>query len=111
MSNIYLEKVAKILSEENKQIAKTWGIQTVAAQPAHAAGMVAGGALGARLQGKLPALVGKLSEGGKIGKWTAAHLGKPGMAMAIGAGVGSAAAGGLADLASLKASLHGKVKE
>ena len=43
--NRYLEKIAQ-LSDENKKIAKTWGLQMGASLPAHAVGGAVGGAIG-----------------------------------------------------------------
>ena len=80
--NIYLEKVAQIMSNENKQVGKTFALQTVASLPAHAIGAAVGGYLGTK-------------------------IGRPKLGTALGMGV----VGGVADLAALKASLHGKVKE
>lgn len=80
--NKYLEKVAQLMSEENKQVARTFGLQTAASLPAHAIGAALGGYIGTR-------------------------FGKPKLGTAVGMG----AIGGIADLGALKASLHGKVKE
>lgn len=106
------------MSDENKQVAKTFTAQTVAALPAHAAGMAVGGALlGNKLDAPAQKITGymanKLSRvGGRVGKWAATHKnGKVGLGLAVGAGIGSAVAGGIADLATLKATLHGKVKK
>lgn len=80
--NKYLEKVALSLSEENKQVSKTFALQSVAALPAHAVGGYLGNLLGKKY--------------GKAG---------------VGTFIGTTLAGGLVDLGALKASLHGKVKE
>ena len=105
------EKSAAV-SEENKQVAKTFAIQAAAAQPAHLVGAAAGGTLGAKaLDHRLPALASKLATKGKLGKALSSKLGIAGAGMAAGSYIGSQIAGGVADLASLKASLHGKVKE
>lgn len=80
--NKYLEKVAKILTDENKQVAKTFGEAAAVDLPASAAGAWIGKAVGAK-------------------------FGKPNMGTFVGAHVG----GGLGTLAAMKHSLHGKVKE
>lgn len=80
--NRYLEKVAQLLSEENKQVGKTFALQSAAALPAHALG-------------------------GYLGNIAGKKYGKAG----VGTFIGTTLAGGLADLGALKASLHGKVKE
>ena len=80
--NKYLEKVAKLLSEENKQVSKTFLAHGLASMPAEAAGGFVGG------------LAGK-------------KYGRPGLGIFLGTQV----AGGVAGLAAIKASLHGKVKE
>lgn len=80
--NKYLEKVAELLSEENKQVGKTFLAHGVASLPAEAAG------------GYLGHLVGKRYGKGVLGTFA-----------------GTQVAGAVAGLAAIKASLHGKVKE
>jgi thioredoxin-like negative regulator of GroEL len=104
--NPYLEKIAEILSDENKQVAKTFALQTAASIPAHAAGAAVGGYMGGKLEPRLAEMSSKL---GVIGKKL--KLGKPGSGTTLGAVIGVAVAGGLADLISLKHSLKGKIKE
>lgn len=102
--NIYLEKVAE-MSNENKQVARTFAYQTAAGLPAHAAGAALGGYLGHKiLEPRAAGLAAKL---GRFGSKLAA----PGNGRALGAAVGMGVAGGIADLAALKHSLHGKVKK
>ena len=80
--NKYLEKVAKLLTEENKQVGKTFALAAAADLPASAAGAWIGNKIGAR-------------------------YGKAGVGTFIGGHVG----GGIGTLAAMKHSLHGKVKE
>lgn len=117
--NKYLEKVAQLVSEENKQVGKTFAYQTAAAAPAHLVGGYVGNVMGEKFLNR-PA--GAISRGlaragtgvaklGKPGRWLGAKMPKHLSAGTLGVGIGVAAAGGLADLAALKHSLHGKVKE
>lgn len=117
--NKYLEKLAEMLSEENKQVAKTFAIQTAASAPAHIAGAAVGGSLGGKYLGGAASKLssgfvrasGKLEGLGRAGKWVAKELPHNLSGGVLGAGIGIAAAGGLADLGALKSTLHGKVKE
>ena len=81
--NKYLEKVAEFLSEENKQVGKTFLAHGAASLPAEALGSAVGGYIGAK------------------------YYHRP----ILGGFVGTQIAGGAAGLAAIKASLHGKVKE
>ncbi len=118
--NRYLEKVAELLSDENKQVGKTFAVQTAASIPAHIAGGVIGAKLGnkylkgtaetlARHSNTLGDNLGKL---GRVGKWIGnkVRFDASGGGRALGVGLGMMTVGGLADLASLKASMHEKVK-
>jgi hypothetical protein len=119
--NKYLEKVAKLLSEENKQVAKTFGAQTVAALPAHALGGYLGSKLGDKyLSGAAKATnkvvgrtAGRVGSLGSVGRSASKVVrGLKGLSgKTLGIGLGVSAVGGLADLAALKHGLHGKVKE
>jgi len=80
--NKYLEKIALHLSEENKQVGKTFIAHGIASLPAEAAG------------GYVGHLIGK-------------KYGRAGLGTFLGTQVAGAAAG----LAAIKTSLHGKVKE
>lgn len=119
-----LEKVAEILSDENKQVAKTFATQTLAGIPAHIIGGAVGGTLGDKhLQGLSDTISSKTNSltkglrsrlgssgsfGSKLSKGL--EMGK-GSGRALGVGLGMAAVGGLADLASLKHSLKGKINK
>ncbi len=83
--NKYLEKIAE-LSDENKRVAKTWGMQMAASVPSHAIGTGLGGFLAKKLGGKTKGI-------------------------ATGAGIGAFTLGGLSDLATLKLGLHDKGTE
>lgn len=120
--NKYLAKIAEV-SEENKQVAKTFATQTVANIPAHILGGAVGGKLGGSYlnntgssisHGINKATLGarkllrstgstgtRIASGLKIGKISGS---------ALGVGLGMAAAGGIADIAALKYGLHGKIK-
>lgn len=95
-----------MMSDENKQVAKTFAYQTGAGIPAHAVGAVLGGYAGHNLEAKGMTLAGKM---GRFGKYTG--LAEKGGSKAVGAAIGMGAAGAIADLATLKHSLHGKVKQ
>lgn len=80
--NKYMVKVAQMLSDENEHIGKTFLEATAADIPAAAAGAAVGGVIGSR-------------------------YGRP----KLGTFVGGHIAGGLATLAAMKHSLHGKVQD
>lgn len=116
--NKYLEKAAELLSEENKQIGKTFGLQTVAGIPAHIVGGAAGGALGAKhLNGAAKAVNNSFGRAavaarklGTPGRWVGKKLmGARGVSGAtLGVGLGMSAMGGITDLASLKHGMNSK---
>jgi hypothetical protein len=118
--NKYLVKVAALLSDENKQVGKTFAIQTAAGIPAHLLGGVVGGAAGSKYLsgiakginssvGRTAARAYKMGPLGKtIGRKLAKAKGVTGAT--LGVGLGMSAIGGLADLAALKHGFHGKVK-
>lgn len=104
MSNKYLEKIAK-LSEENKQVAKTFATQTAVGLPAHLLGGLAGAKLLTKpIEKGLSKLSPRLAAAGKAGTWLSKQVGTNG-ASGLAAIVGSQVAGGLGDLAALKHSL------
>jgi hypothetical protein len=119
MSNKYLEKIAE-MSEENRQVAKTFAAQAAASVPAHIIGGAVGGKLGAKylegtaskIQHSVNRSAARLHGIGSVGKSVGKKLrvGKIGGA-ALGVGLGMAAAGGIADILALKQGLHGKIKE
>jgi hypothetical protein len=119
--NKYLEKIAQVMSEENKQVGKTFALQSAMNVPAHIIGGAVGAGLGAKhlngasesLSKGVNTLSSKIGKLGRVGKWVSSkvHMDSAGGGKALGVGLGMAAIGGLADLASLKAGLHGKVKE
>ena len=97
--NKYLAKISE-LTQENKQVNKTflssWGPSLVG----DVAGMAIGSKLGKGFKGftaRAPKALGGFSH----------HFGGE----AIGAGLGGTAAGGIAEYAGLKHSLKGKIKE
>lgn len=114
--NIYLEKVAQMMSDENSQVAKTFAAQTAVSIPTHIAGLAAGGALGAKYLNGVAGKIGsgmahvgsKIQGAGRAGAWAAGKLakGKGITGMALGGIIGMQAAGGLGDLAALKAGFH-----
>lgn len=96
MSNKYLIKIAK-LSEENKTVARTFLESSGIAVPAHLAGAYLGERIGSKyLKDRAVSLLGK-----KL------HL----RGSNIGQFVGTSALGGLADIAAIKHSLHGKIRK
>jgi len=105
--NKYIEKIAKELSEENKAVAKTFALQTAAGVPAHALGIAGGGYIGHKLIE--PRAAGFAKKFPRTGK--AMGLASKGGGKAIGVATGMMAMGALSDIASLKHSLRGKVKE
>ena len=90
MTNRYLEKIAE-MSAENKQVAKTFLHSWGASIPADIAGAYVGSRIGRKY---VPSLFkGKVSGG------------------ELGGTLGAVGASGIAELAAIKHSLHGKVKE
>lgn len=78
--NKYLEKVAELMSHENKQIAKTFVATAAADLPAAAAGA-----------------------------WVGKRIGQRYHSPSLGTFIGSHVGGGIGTLAAMKMSLHGKV--
>lgn len=119
--NIFLEKVADLLSRENKEVSKTFAMQTAAALPAHALGGIIGSKLGDKYLGGLASstnkgirsLAARAKAIPRIGTTTSKIVrGLGGISgKSLGIGIGVSAVGGLADLAALKHGLHGKVKK
>jgi len=103
--NKYLVKVAALLSDENKQVGKTFAIQTAAGSK-----YLSGIAKGINSSvGRTAARAYKMGPLGKtIGRKLAKAKGVTGAT--LGVGLGMSAIGGLADLAALKHGFHGKVK-
>lgn len=94
MSNKYLTKIAK-LSDENKAVARTFLESSAVAIPAHLAGAYIGEGLGTKyLRNKTLSMFGKNLhlKGSNIGQF-----------------IGTSVLGGLADIAAMKHSLHGKI--
>lgn len=117
--NKYIEKVAELMSDENRQVAKTFAIQTAGNIPAHAIGMAAGAALAGKRLAKPAAMINngintlaaKLGKAGKTGKWLSDKIPSSSIGSeSLGAMLGMNIAGGAADLAALKHGFHGKVK-
>lgn len=105
--NKYIEKIAKALTEENKQVAKTFALQTAVGFPAHAAGMAAGGYAGHKfVEPRAAGFAKKFPRAGK-----AMGLSTKGGGKAIGVAAGMMTMGALGDIVALKHSLKGKVKE
>lgn len=119
--NKYLEKVAEILSDDDKQVAKTFAIQSAAGIPAHILGGAAGGALGAKYLGKPAKSVNNafgragdaLRKKGKYGSLIGRKLrnARGVTGATLGVGLGMSAIGGLADLAALKHGMSKKVEK
>lgn len=119
-----LEKVAEILSDENKQVAKTFTTQTLASLPAHVIGGAIGSSVGDKyLQGfanNMNSNMNSLTSRARANLRVSGDLGKKiskgltlgkGSGKALGVGLGMAAAGGVADLWALKHSLKGKINK
>lgn len=110
-----LEKQA--WSDENKQVAKTFAVQTAAAIPAHIIGGAVGGSVGnkylngtaEKISNGMNRVTSRLSDTGPIGARIAKHLHVGKMSgSSLGVGLGIAAAGGIADIAALRGTLKSK---
>jgi hypothetical protein len=101
--NKYLTKISKLLSDENKSVARTFAETTAVGIPAHIIGASIGGGLGSkyirdRVLSSPKALSGIMKPH--------YHLGGSN----VGQFLGTAALGGIADIVAMKHSLHGNVK-
>lgn len=113
--NKYLEKVAQIASDENKQVAKTFATQAAVSIPLHLGGAAVGAKLGenylggvaSKMNRGLGRTAGRVGQMGRLGRLASKGIrGAKMNGKALGALIGMQAAGGLGDLAALKAGFH-----